>query len=290
MDGIVTYVLSGGIGARLAPYSTPAMPKQYLALVNGVSTLGSTIDRMTCGLDAAVHIVAALDDLPHLKPYRDRLGKGGRILLEPVRCNTAMAVAVATVHALEQHGDRPILVTPSDHQVESAAAFRLAVQKGFQPADDGRLVLIGIMPTRPDTGFGYIEVPPDGEESAVTDVRRFHEKPDLVTARSYLASGRHFWNSGVLLYRPSTVRDLFLAWSPQTWTAAEEALSGATRDDGCIRLDGGAYAKAPSSQFDRMIVERAPRVSMVRGDFRWRDLGTWRSIVEATVDPWRAAQ
>lgn len=215
---------------------------------------------------------------------------GGDVLLEPARRNTALAVAVATVHALDRHGDQPILVVPADHQIESTAAFWETIEMGIVPARNGRLVLVGVRPTRPDTGFGYIQVADGKRGENVFDVQRFHEKPDRVTAMGYVGSGKHFWNAGVFLFRPTTVRQWFRQWNPALWDAAESSLSAARRFGRYTALDEHAYAQAASKQFDKAIVERAPRVSMVQATFRWRDLGSWRSLVEATVAPWPQAQ
>ncbi len=249
------------------------------------------MDRMVTGREAPVHLVAANTHRKHIDGYAHRISRtGGEILLEPMRRNTALAVAVATAHALDRHGDRLIMVTPADHQVESASAFWNAVEAGRNAADEGRLVLIGIRPTRPETGFGYIQVARHDDAAIVIDVQRFHEKPDRMTAMHYLSSGQYFWNSGVFLFRPSTVRDWFLEWHPALWSAAEWSLTAATVNDRFVELNAEAYADAMPCQFDKTIVERATRISMVRAGFRWRDLGSWRSLVEATVSPWQEAQ
>ena len=207
------------------------------------------------------------------------LGGGGAIF-EPVGRNTAAAVAVAALETLRTQGEAGLaLVVPSDHSISTDAQFWETIEQGVAPALDGRLVIFGVPPTSPETGYGYVEAAGKGP---VRHVLRFVEKPDLATAEAYLAAGGFFWNSGMFLFRAGTMRDAFLRLQPDIWRQAERALALATRDVSGAYLPLDVYGSIPSISVDYAIMEKTSGIAMVPARFRWNDLGSWQSLLEVS--------
>lgn len=285
-DRIVCFVLCGGVGSRLEPLSTVEMPKQFLRLYGEGSMLSSTVARLAARPAGAaqIHLVASRSATGFLSMHlgAHRLDAGS-VLLEPVRRDTGMAVAVATAHALRTYGDCLVLVTPSDHFIETSAAFWSSVEIGMDAAREGKLVVFGIRPTRPETGYGYIRARSRSSGHGLLEVKSFHEKPDRATAAAYLAAPDCFWNSGIFLFSAAALRDRYIVQSPKLWYAAASAVEGMTPDGGGQLLDPKAYAAALSISFDKAIAEGAAGLVMVPASFRWCDVGTWRSLVEVTL-------
>lgn len=284
---IACFVMSGGVGSRLWPLSREDNPKQFHDLAGDGSMLAKTIRRLrarTAG-DAPVHVIASER---HAERVRDELGAlelgGGRALFEPLGRNTAAAVAVAAAETLRTGGDGLVLVVPSDHEIATVAQFWETIERGVEPAQAGRLVVFGIRPTHPETGYGYIKAAGEG---AVRDVERFVEKPDLETARQYLAAGDFFWNAGMFLFRASAMRDAFEHLQPGIWSQAQAALDAATRDVSGAYLPTEAYAAIQSISVDYAIMEKTAGIAMVPASFRWNDLGSWQSLLE--ISPTDAA-
>jgi mannose-1-phosphate guanylyltransferase/mannose-6-phosphate isomerase len=192
--------------------------------------------------------------------------------------NTAVAVAVAAILVLEK-GDGLALVVPSDHSISTDRQFWETIEKGVPAAEAGQLVVFGVRPTHPETGYGYIEA---GGEGDVRAVRRFVEKPDLATAETYLSAGTFFWNAGMFLFRASAMREAFLKLQPEIWRQAEAACRGAAREVSGIYLPQEVYSAVPSISVDYAIMEKTAGIAMVPAGFRWNDLGSWQSLLEVT--------
>jgi mannose-1-phosphate guanylyltransferase/mannose-6-phosphate isomerase len=277
------FVMSGGVGSRLWPLSREDNPKQFHNLAGDGSMLVKTIRRLrarTAG-SAPVNLIASER---HAERVRDDLAGldlgGGSAIFEPVGRNTAAAVAVAAIETLRQHGDGLVLVVPSDHEISTDRQFWETIEKGVAPAQAGQLVVFGIAPTHPETGYGYIEA---GGKGAVRDVLRFVEKPDLATAEQYLAAGTFFWNAGMFLFKASAMRAAFVALEPGIWEQAEAACAAATRDVSGAYLPLETYAAIPSISVDYAIMEKTAGIAMVPAGFRWNDLGSWQSLLEVSA-------
>lgn len=288
-ERIVGFVMSGGVGSRLWPLSREDNPKQFHDLAgpgNGGSMLSRTVRRLNARAEGEtpVFVIAAerhtervLADLASLD-----LGGGGAIF-EPVGRNTAAAVAVATLETLERWGDALVLVVPSDHEISTDAQFWSTVERGVAPARSGSLVVFGVPPTHPETGYGYVEVEAGDAAAAVRDVRRFVEKPDLATAKAYVADGNFFWNAGIFLFKASVMRDAFLEHAPAIFQQSEQAWKEATRSVAGVFLPLDSYSAVASISIDYAIMERAAGISMVPTAFRWNDLGSWQSLLDASA-------
>ena len=278
---ISCFVMSGGVGSRLWPLSREDNPKQFHDLAGDGSMLVRTIRRLrarTAG-EAQVSLIASER---HAERVRDDLAGldlgGGMAVFEPMGRNTAVAVAVAAVLVLEK-GDGLALVVPSDHSISTDRQFWETIEKGVPAAEAGQLVVFGVKPTHPETGYGYIEADGEGDVRAV---RRFVEKPDLATAEAYLAAGTFFWNAGMFLFRASAMRDAFLKLQPEIWRQAEAACRAAAREVSGLYLPHDIYQSVPSISVDYAIMEKTAGIAMVPAGFRWNDLGSWQSLLEVS--------
>lgn len=273
-------LLCGGSGTRLWPLSRTHFPKQFLRLADDFSLLQNTLRRLD-GLAGQGGPIAVANENHRflLAEQLLEMGLTADILLEPAARNTAPAVAAAAVHALAQAtgGEAPLLlVLPSDHVIADVAAFQRAIQVAIPHACSGALVTFGIVPTRAETGYGYIRrgLPLDG--GFVLD--RFVEKPDAATARTYLDAGEYFWNSGMFLFRA----DIYLAelerFAPAIRQCATTAVEKARRDLDFLRLDPAAFAASPSDSIDYAIMEKAGNGVVIPLDAGWNDIGAWDAL------------
>ena len=273
-------LLSGGSGTRLWPLSREAYPKQFLALAGDDTMLQATWQRVAGLADAAPIVVAGED---HRFLVAEQLRQIGAptpaILLEPIGRNTAPAIAAAALQALRDGEDPLLLVLPSDHVVRDADAFRAAVRAAMPAAEQGALVTFGIMPDAPETGFGYIEAE-RGE--GVQRVLRFVEKPDAVTAQTYLDAGGYYWNSGMFLLRASRYLDELRRFRPDIVDCTQAAFDAAQRDGDFIRLDKAAFAACPADSIDYAVMEKTDAAMVLPVDIGWNDVGSWSALWEVS--------
>jgi mannose-1-phosphate guanylyltransferase/mannose-6-phosphate isomerase len=280
-ERIVSFVMSGGVGSRLWPLSREDNPKQFHDLSGDGSMLAKTLRRLTARPEGETPIFLIAAERHADRVHADLAGldlAGGGPLFEPTGRNTAAAVALATLRTLSEFGDSLVLVVPSDHEISTPRQFWQSIEAGTEAARTGRLVVFGIKPTQPETGYGYIEVA--AESGGTFDVSRFVEKPDLATAQSYLKAGTFYWNTGIFLFRAGAMRDAFMAFQPDIWQATEAAYKAATSDLSGLYMPLELYAAIPSNSIDYAIMERAKDIAMVPAGFRWNDLGSWQSLLD----------
>ncbi|MER8584879.1 mannose-1-phosphate guanylyltransferase/mannose-6-phosphate isomerase [Mesorhizobium sp. M1338] len=280
-ERIVSFVMSGGVGSRLWPLSREDNPKQFHDLSGDGSMLAKTLRRLMARQEGETPIFLIAAERHANRVHADLAGldlAGGGPLFEPTGRNTAAAVALATLRTLSEFGDSLVLVVPSDHEISTPRQFWQSVEAGAEAARSGRLVVFGIKPTQPETGYGYIEVAAEG--GGTFDVSRFVEKPDLATAQSYLQAGNFYWNTGIFLFRAGAMRDAFMAFQPDIWQATEAAYKAATSDLSGLYMPLELYAAIPSNSIDYAIMERAKDIAMVPAGFRWNDLGSWQSLLD----------
>ncbi len=279
-EKIVSFVMSGGVGSRLWPLSREDNPKQFHDLAGQGSMLAKTLRRLAARPAGLTPIYLIASEKHSHRVHAD-LGEidvaGGGAIFEPVGRNTAAAVAIATLQTLAAHGDAVMLVVPSDHEISTDMQFWRTVEEGVRAALEGRIVVFGIEPTQPQTGYGYIEVANGGD---VRDVQRFVEKPDLATAEKYLASGDFYWNTGIFLFRAGAMKEAFQKLRPDIWEAAEAAFAAATTDLSGLYMPFDLYEAIPSDSIDYAVMEKAERIAMVPAGFRWNDLGSWQSLLD----------
>jgi mannose-1-phosphate guanylyltransferase/mannose-6-phosphate isomerase len=278
---LIPVLLSGGVGSRLWPVSREAYPKQFLPMTGEESLLTQTLLRTRAIPGVSDPMIVCNDE--HRFLVAEQLRAAGQqaaaILLEPVGRNTAPAVAVAALQALTTDPDAVLLVLPADHVVLQPEAFASAVAAGLPAANTGALVTFGIVPTAPETGYGYIR---SGVKKAeqVFELCEFVEKPDLTTAQQYVDSGEFLWNSGMFLFRA----DSFLAElgerEPQMLAAAKESLEKARKDLDFVRLDKDAFAACPSNSIDYAVMEHTRKGMVIPLACGWSDVGSWSSLWE----------
>jgi mannose-1-phosphate guanylyltransferase / mannose-6-phosphate isomerase len=283
MSTIFPVILSGGSGTRLWPLSRAMYPKQFIPF-NGKkeSFLAATLQRLAVdkGFEAPT-ILCNNDHRFLVKAELDNTKiKSRSIILEPVARNTAPAIAVAALDALATNPDAIIVVMPSDHNVADPQKFVDAVRRAAAVAATGKLVLFGIQPATPHTGYGYIRsgADLDGFKGAAFAVDAFAEKPDRTTAEKYISSGRYFWNSGIFVLHARTFIEELNTYSPAVLAAAREALAAAEMDLGFRRLGKAAFETAPNISIDYAVMEKTKAAAMLPIDVGWNDVGSWSSL------------
>ena len=282
MARLQAVLLSGGSGTRLWPLSREAYPKQFLPLAGEDSMLQATWLRVAPIAPSAPPIVIANEEHRFLAAEQLRLVgvSNPAIVLEPVGRNTAPAIAAAALQAMAAGDDPLLLVLPSDHVVRDAEAFRAAVRAASPAAEQGALVTFGIVPTAPETGFGYIqaEAGQAAPGEGVRKVLRFVEKPDAGTARRYLEEGGYYWNSGMFLFRASRYLDELRKFRPDILEATTRAFEAAKRDGDFVRLDRDAFAACPSDSIDYAVMEKTGDACVLPVDIGWNDVGSWSAL------------
>lgn len=279
---IVPIILSGGSGSRLWPLSRESCPKQFLPLFGDRTMVQETALR-TVGDSFAAPIVICSEHHRFLMAEQLRTidVKPQSIVLEPVARNTAPAAAVAALLVQACAPDDVMMILASDHVIEHADRFRDAVLPGRDAAVGGALVTFGIQPDKPETGYGYIQRgAPVADVPGCFTVERFVEKPDAVTARSYVDDGRYFWNSGMFLFSPSDYLAELENQCPAMITACRRALEAARSDSDFLCLDADAFSDSPSDSIDYAVMEHTRNAVIVPVDLGWSDVGAWSALWE----------
>jgi mannose-1-phosphate guanylyltransferase/mannose-6-phosphate isomerase len=288
---LVPVVLSGGSGTRLWPVSREKHPKQLQPLLGGESLLQNTLRRLD-GLPLTAPIVVSNQEYRFITAEQLReLGlPGWSLLLEPAGRNTAPALTAAALYSIRNGADPVLLATPADHHVRNAGRFCEAVLGGLAEAQRGAVVTFGIVPDRPETGYGYIETASGAGSAAGTpvDLLGFREKPDAATAAAYVAGGRHYWNSGIFMLRASVWLKAIGHLAPEILAACTAAVSAARDDGDFVRLDADAFAKSPADSIDYAVMEKLPGnkelnipCRVVPLDAGWSDVGAWDALWQA---------
>ena len=286
-------IMSGGSGSRLWPQSRSLYPKQFLPLVDDQTMLQNTVARLD-GIEAVSQpLVIANEEHRFLVAEQFRqLGRSASIILEPVGRNTAPAVGLAALKALnhrdtEAQREEPfLLVLAADHVIRDVGAFHRAVEVAMPAARDGKLVTFGIVPDCAETGYGYIKAlnhrghEGHREELEAFFVEEFVEKPDLETAEQYLASGDYFWNSGMFLFKASRYLEELKKFRPDILEACEKAMAVQSEDMDFVRLDEVAFSACPDESIDYAVMENTSDAVVVPLDAGWSDVGSWSSLAD----------
>ncbi|MEK8050141.1 mannose-1-phosphate guanylyltransferase/mannose-6-phosphate isomerase [Ideonella sp. DXS22W] len=285
-------IMAGGSGTRLWPLSRAGFPKQFLVLsgdpddrmslfqhavqrLQGLATDGLAVaDTLVVGNDE--HRFLVLDQLRELK------AEPSAVLLEPVGRNTAPAVTLAALQAAEAGGDPVLVITSADQTIADTAAFTAAVREAVRAADQGAIVILGITPDKPETGYGYIQAGASAGGAGAVAVQRFVEKPDLATAQRYLAEGGYFWNAGMFVLKASVWLTALAQFRPDIATATRTAWAARSTDAKFVRPGKAEFAAVPSESVDYAVMEQCPGsafdIRMVALDAGWNDLGAWDAV------------
>lgn len=265
----INVILSGGVGSRLWPLSRKSRPKQYLPIFEGKTLFQKTVARNMNLCDGLV-LVGNKDNYQLSRKDLDSLGlKEYKEIIEACPRNTAAAIAFA---AFSVDQEDILFVTPSDHLIGSGEGYDVAVERSIALAAQGYVVTFGLKPTRPETGFGYIEA---REE----EVKSFREKPDLETANIFLEKGNFLWNSGMFCFKAGVFLDELLENEPAVYHASKTTFSKAKSGI----LDEGLSMQIPSISVDYAVMEKTNKIKVVPSDFQWSDMGSFESIYDYYV-------
>jgi mannose-1-phosphate guanylyltransferase/mannose-6-phosphate isomerase len=307
---ILPVVLSGGSGTRLWPLSRELYPKQLLPLVDEKTMLQNTVTRLEGIADLGPPLIICNESHRFMVAEQLRLisVRPSAVLLEPVGRNTAPAVAIAALQAMKGGADPVLLVLPADHVIKDFAAFHSAVDEGARLANSGSLITFGVVPDRPETGYGYIKKgkqikPVQGSKLTVQSsskkrvqgsildighrtlnvafkVDRFEEKPDLAKAKKFISSGEYLWNSGMFMFRASRYLDELRRFAPDILSACRKTLKGAVRDLDFTRLDSEAFEGCRSDSIDYAVMEKTGCAVVIPLEAGWNDIGSWSALWE----------
>lgn len=270
--------MAGGSGSRLWPLSRTLHPKQFLSLTSNKTMLQETVSRLG-GFPHQPPLFICNEEHRFIVAEQLRAANESYsgIILEPVGRNTAPAIALSAFSAIQSGEDPLLLVLAADHVIQDQKAFDSSVRAAITYAEDGKLVTFGIVPTQPETGYGYIKRGAANGEDGF-EVAEFVEKPDSETAQSYLESGQYYWNSGMFLFRASAYLSELKKHCPKIHDACEQSLNGSYQDLDFIRLDKAHFLTCPDDSIDYAVMEKTKDAVVVPMDANWSDVGSWSAI------------
>ena len=285
---MIPIVLSGGSGSRLWPLSRETYPKQFLPLAAEQTMLQVTLNRLAGFAGVGQPVVVCNEEHRFLvaEQLREMHIKPQAIILEPVGRNTAPAVALGALAAMEQDKDAVLLVLPADHVITEKGAFHHSLETGLAAANSGALVTFGVVPTAAETGYGYIKAGTrydSGSDGESFSVECFVEKPDVATATGYLASGDYFWNSGMFMFKASRYLEELERFAPEMLASCRKAYAAAKKDMDFVRLEREAFLEIKGDSIDYAVMEHTDKAVVVPLDAGWNDIGSWSALADVST-------
>lgn len=280
MTKTIPIILSGGAGSRLWPVSRRMHPKPFMH-VAGKALLAHALERAALIGDTAL-IVTNQDHYFLTQDLLETTPKAPKVsyLLEPKGRNTAPAIALAVREIQQTHGDDTVcLVLAADHLISDDDAFQKAVEQAAEQASKGNLVVFGIRPTAPETGYGYLEVAASSDTAQ--PLKSFVEKPDRNTAETYLAEGRYYWNSGMFCFTAGAMAENMATHASEVWAASQTAFMERSQDGAAIGFREASFLAQPDISIDYAVMEKATKITMVPARFGWSDVGSWDAVAGA---------
>ncbi len=273
---IFPVILCGGSGERLWPLSRKSYPKQFLELVGDGSLFQQSATRITC--EASDPIIVTNDDYRFIvRQQLQEVGiEGADVIIEPEGKNTAPAILVAALHVASRDPSGVMVVMPSDHYIPNQDAFTSMVQGVAENIQDGQIICLGVQPSRPETGYGYVKVNNTGDQISV--VEQFVEKPTLELAKKYLSEGSYLWNAGIFIVRVGELLKLADELQPDIMRATKAAYDNSSNDLDFIRLDLKQWEKIEGDSFDYAFMEKASSIGCISFEGSWSDLGDWNAV------------
>ncbi len=268
VNSITHVILTGGVGSRLWPLSRKSQPKQYLDLFEGKSLFEMTVDRNRSLVDQ-VMVVGNVDNCHLSRQVMEKSNTSYIDIIESTPRNTAAAIAFA---AFASQPDDILIITPSDHIIDAMEQYDEAIKSAIDKASKGFIVTFGIVPTKPETGYGYIERKGD-------NVVSFREKPNQVTATEFIAKGNFLWNSGMFCFKASVLLDELKAFQPEVYEASKIAWESNVNGN----LDLALSLEIPSISIDYAVMERSKKIKVVPSKFVWSDLGSFESVYDYLI-------
>lgn len=282
-DGMLCgLIMAGGRGERFWPLSTEEKPKQFLNLLGEDTMIQMTVKRLLKLMPIErIFIVTAEKYMPLVREQLPFL-PGRNIIVEPVGKNTAPCIVLSAFIIEKYYKDATLAVLPSDHLIKDEVAFNktLVYADKFIKKEDNSIITLGIVPNRPETGYGYIKyirAEETGKSFKIYLAERFVEKPEIETAKKYIQDGSYLWNSGIFVWKTSTIKNLTEKFLPRTFESIRE-ISAAFHKDNFNEVLRSKYSQADSISVDYGIMEKADKIYVIPSDFGWDDVGTWTSI------------
>lgn len=279
---LLPVIMAGGSGSRLWPLSRSLYPKQFISLTSKKTMLQETITRLK-NIEHQPPLLICNEEHRFIvaEQLRQENFKHSGIILEPVGRNTGPAIALAAIKSMQNGDDPLLLVLAADHVIQDHASFTKSIEKAIAPAEQGALITFGIVPTAPETGYGYIKKGNLVNESAF-QVERFVEKPDLSTAEQYIASNEYLWNSGMFLFKASCYVSELKKHAPKILSSCELALQNSLSDLDFTRINAEIFEACPEDSIDYAVMEKADNVLVVPMDAGWSDVGSFSSLWEVS--------
>jgi mannose-1-phosphate guanylyltransferase len=275
---IVPVILSGGSGSRLWPISRKQFPKQFINLINNETSLfQDTINRLPKNITDPLIICNEEHRFIVAEQLRQIDSENKGVILEPVGKNTAPAIAIAALQLLKDNADPILLILSADHSINDNTKFHKSIEVGRKIAEKNKLALFGVIPNKPETGYGYIECD-NSISKDFYDIISFTEKPSIEIAKKYIDSGDYYWNSGIFMFKASIYLKELQKYEPEIYSCCMNSFNKVNKDFDFIRIDKKEFFKCPSKSIDYAVMEKTSYASVVPFNSNWSDVGSWESL------------